>query len=286
MKLLDKILVKVGWPFARLFVAGKIMEDAFRVAKKLNEQGLEAIINFLGEEVKDRKQAQENVRVYIEILRQIYQQKLKARVSVKPSQLGLKINRDFYWHNLWEVGRRAFNFEISLEIDIETEDTVEAIIQATIEFKKYFTSKFFGTIDLRQAVAMNFKKSFTYLYNLTAADVGVRLCKGAYPSRYSEKEVKQRYFHAASWLLRMKTNPDFATHDLRLLDRIFLLRNEYPSVCGFQFLLGLRKKKWKELSGKGERVAVYVPFGKNWLPYAKRRWKYIIKKIPSMICGN
>jgi len=64
------------------------------------------------------------------------------------------------------------------------------------------------------------------------------------------------------------------------------LKKEPPTICGFQFLLGIIRRTWKELADNGERVAIYVPFGKNWLPYAKRRWKYIVKKIPAMICGN
>ncbi len=290
MKFLDKCLVWFGtkWPvkkFVQRFVSGDTMEDAFRVAEELNKQGLEAIINFLGEEVKSREQAQENVGVYKDILREIYQRKLKARVSVKPSQLGLKINRDFYWHNLWEVGRNAFIFDIPLEIDMETEDTVSATIEGTIHLKEYFTSKIFGAIDLRQAVAMNYKNIFDHIFDLTKAGVKIRLCKGAYKSSISDKnEVKGRYRSAFSFLLRNEADPACATHDLSLTDYALSLENEYP--CEFQFLLGLRKRTWKKLAEERERVAIYVPFGSHWLPYAKRRWIYILKKIPSMICGN
>ncbi|MDP3052301.1 MAG: hypothetical protein Q8N42_02215 [bacterium] len=272
------------------------MEDAFRVAEKLNEDGLEAIINFLGEEVKDRTQVRDNVNIYTAVIRRIYHQKLRARISVKPSQLGLKINPRFYWLQLWQVGRSAFLFNVSLEIDMGTEDTVAETVQGTIALAKNFSG-----LDLRQTMAMNFKDSFVHLYNLTAAGVKVRLSKGAYSSKYSEKNIAGKFYSATSWLLRMKADQDIATHDLGLLYLIRTLRERLykslgsddavppdPSVqelipCGFQFFLGLRKRTWKKLVKEGERVAVCVPFGSNWLPYAKRRWKYVIKKIPSMI---
>ena len=293
MKFLDICLVWLGsrWPakkFVRRFVSGDTMEDAFRVAEKLNREGFEALINFLGEEVKNQQQARDNARMYKEILRQIHLRRLKARISIKPSQLGLRISQDFYRHNFLEVGRDAFLMRIPLEIDIETEDTAAVIIQETIYLKKYYSSKYFGEIDLRQAMAMNFSKniSFEILSDLTAAGVKVRLCKGAYPSEYDEKKISRKFFAAADYLLRCDANPDFATHDLQLHQEIFKLRNEYPAVCGFQFLLGLRERTWKKLAKEGERVAIYVPFGSHWLPYAKRRWTYIIKKIPSMICDE
>lgn len=295
MKLLDRILVKVGWPFARLFVAGKTAEDALRVAKKLNEQGLEAIINFLGEEVKSWEQARLNVKVYKDILEKIHIRKLRARVSIKPSQLGLRVSQNEYWHNLWEVGRNAFIFDIPLEIDMETEDTVSATIEATIESKKYFTSPLFGEIDLRQCLAMNFKESFDHFFDLTQADVKVRLCKGAYKSSISDKnEIKGRFRSAASYLLRQKADFDSGTHDTDLLRSISVLEDEWgPASYGSQFLFGLYDllgldivcSRIEQKKGKKIEKRIYLPFGDNWLPYAKRRREYLVKKIP-LIIGN
>jgi proline dehydrogenase len=274
------------WPgklFVRRFVAGDTMEDAFRIAEELNRQGFETIINFLGEEVRGREQACENAGMYCNLIGQIQRKKLKARVSVKPSQLGLRIDQHFYRLNLLRVARDALIRGVLLEIDMETEDAAAATIQETIYLAEYYTTKHFPWPELRQALAMNFKDSFVYLYNLTAAGIKIRLCKGAYPSKYTERQVAERFLHAAEILLQRKANPDFATHDLELIKKVFQLKNEYPAVCGFQFLLGLRKRIWKELVEKNERAAIYAPFGTNWLPYAKRRWKYLLKKLPSIL---
>lgn len=270
MSLMEKFLINAGKPFVRRFVAGGTMEDAFRVAEKLNKEGFEAIINFLGEEVKDRTQVWDNINVYAAVIRGIRHQKL-VRISVKPSQLGLKIAPEFYRQHLRWLGRDAFLNDITLEIDIETEDTAEKAIQETIELVNYFPG-----INLRQSLAMNFEMSFCWLSDLAAAKIPVRLYKGAYTSKFSGGKLKERYYSAASFLLRQDANPDFATYDFKLLKRIFDLRSAYPASCGFQFLLGLRKRTWKKLREKNERVAIYVPFGTHWLPY----WKYVIKKIP------
>lgn len=284
MNLLDKVLYKTGKPLSRLFVSGDTMEDALIVAKELNEQGLEAIINFLGEEVKSRDQAFEAIRVYAQLIWEVRTRGIRARVSVKPSQLGFKIDRQFYSDRLEYVAREAFLFKVPLEIDIETEDTVLETVEATIKLAKERPG-----LNIRQALSMNFKNIFPHLYNLTGSGVKVRLCKGAYPSdppKYNEKEIADRYLSAAVYLFQRRAEPDFATHDLELLSRIHLSRWRYEAICGFQFLFGLRRRTWKELVEKNMRVAIYVPFGTNWLPYAKRRWKYVAKNIPSIICGN
>ncbi len=283
MDIWNKCLSDLGekWPgkkFVKKFVAGENMEDAFRVAQSLNIQGLEAIINFLGEEVNDRQQARENVEFYSGLIEEIWRRKLQARVSVKPSQLGLKIDRRFYWFQLISVARDAYLYRIPIEIDIETEETAPSVIKNTVALAGHYPG-----LKLRQAVAMNFKESFDFLQDLTLAKIPVRLCKGAYASEYSEKKVRERFISAAIYLANHDANPDFATHDLALIYLMRALKEKYHNPFGFQFLLGLRKKWWQKLATDGERVGIYVPFGTNWLPYAKRRWKYIIRKIPSMI---
>jgi len=295
MNFWDRCLIWFGnrWPgkkLVRRFIAGNTMKDAFLVAQKLNSQGFEAIINFLGEEVKDLQKARENARMYSYLIRQIKRRKLKARVSIKPSQIGLRINRFFYRPNLFGVGRDALIYGIPLEIDMETEETVDATVWETIALSKHYSG-----LDLRQAMAINFKESFAHLYNLAGSGAKIRLCKGAYPSVYGKKEIRERFLSAADYLLEHDANPDFATHDLNLLGKLLSLRENIHDIrksahltpfsmsamtvpCGFQFLLGLRKKTWKELCQQGERTAIYVAFGSNWLPYAKRRWQYIVKK--------
>lgn len=281
MNLRDKVLYKIGKPLSRLFVAGDTMEDALRIAKELNEQGLEAIINFLGEEAEDQRQVYDVARIYSQLVWEIQNRDIGARVSIKPSHLGLKVYPYLYWNRLLSIAGDCFSYKVPLEIDMETEDMAAQTTGMAIQLAKHYPG-----LDLRQCLAMNFKDSFAYLYNLTAAGVKVRLCKGAYPSKYREKEVKERYLTAAYHLFQKKADPDFATHDLELLNRIHSNYRKARTVCGFQFLFGLRRSTWKELSEQNRRVAIYVPFGTNWLPYAKRRWKYIIKKTPSIICGN
>jgi len=277
MKTMDMLFSSLEnhWPgkyFLSRFVAGEEMDDALMVAEKLNKEGFTAIIHFLGEEEEvegvggtnsSKSRYRYTVIIYREILREIFRRKLEGRISIKPSQLGLKISRDFYWYNLLKIARDAFLFGIPLEIDMETEDTVVETINETVSLAEYYQG-----LDLRQTLAMNCKKSFNYLFALMQVGVKVRICKGAYQGDISDKnEIKGRFRSLASYLLRRRADPEFATDDLELINHILSLISDYhPVSCGFQFFFGLRKKTWEKLKDGGERVSIYVPFG------AKNNW--------------
>ncbi len=68
--------------------------------------------------------------------------------------------------------------------------------------------------------------------------------------------------------------PAIATHDERLINEAitFAGANKIPKdAFEFEMLLGIKRKLQKDLAARGFRVRVYVPYGKDWLPYTLRR---------------
>ncbi len=285
-KKVKSVLSKIAYPFAKRFIAGKTAEDALKTAKELNEQGLEAIINYLGEDVKTQKQAGETTNVYLYLLVEIRERNLQARISVKPSQLGLQINPPCYYGNLFKIGKAACAFDIPLEIDMEHFKDVEATIQNTIALKKAFPD-----LNIRQAIQTRLWRSTVDIDDLTATRVKIRLCKGAYKDEKSElvpeKIAGNRIIYHSEELIKQKMNPAIATHDSKLLNKYL---KEFPNdtEAEIQLLLGIKKRLAKKLGEAHLRCplyinAIYVPFGTNWLPYGLRRFKYVAKKLPPII---
>ena len=67
-----------------------------------------------------------------------------------------------------------------------------------------------------------------------------------------------------------------ATHDerlvfeaMKLIRQSGLQRNQYE----FQMLLGVDEELREIILKSGHRLRVYVPYGKDWLPYSRRRLK-------------
>src|SRR4051812_46302090 len=77
------------------YIAGEAVDDAIRVAAGLNKMGIRATMDVLGEDVHSREQAQRAVQQYIILLQEIDRRKLDSNVSIKLTQLGLKLDRQF-----------------------------------------------------------------------------------------------------------------------------------------------------------------------------------------------
>ena len=78
---------------AHRFIAGENVDEVLAVVRSLHDTGVMTTLNLLGEEVQGRKKADGAVRAYVELLRAIDRAGLKSQVSVKLSQLGLRISR-------------------------------------------------------------------------------------------------------------------------------------------------------------------------------------------------
>jgi proline dehydrogenase len=65
-----------------------------------------------------------------------------------------------------------------------------------------------------------------------------------------------------------------ATHDSKLIEHAIKL-SKSPRIqirnFEFEFLKGIRDELKRELVKEGFRVAEYIPYGDEWLPYSVRR---------------
>src|SRR5271165_1118647 len=70
------------------FVAGMEIADALRAAESLNEKGISASLDSLGESVSNADQAHRAAETYHQLLDAIQTRHLNANVSVKLTQMG------------------------------------------------------------------------------------------------------------------------------------------------------------------------------------------------------
>ncbi|MGE5177231.1 MAG: proline dehydrogenase family protein, partial [Hyphomicrobiales bacterium] len=115
--------------FARRFIAGETLEDALGVAAELNARGLLVIMNRLGEDIADTKDAEDSYRAYTEILHQIAARKIDGAITIKPTQLALELDFDTCQEltlHLVEEAARLRNF---VEIDMEHSSATEATVR-------------------------------------------------------------------------------------------------------------------------------------------------------------
>ncbi len=272
LPLAPKPLVK---QFARRYVAGETMEEMLGVVRRFNRDGVLCTVDLLGEFIHRKEQAQEAVDAYKRILQAIHQEQLDANVSVKLSQMGLLLDKEFCYQIVRDLMATAREYDNFVRIDMEdspcTTDTIDIYLRLRREFKNvgivlqaYLRRTLGDTREIINAGAGHF-----------------RLCKGIYvePRQIAFKDhrlINKNYTLVLEEMIKNKAYVGIATHNeelvweaMRLIDQYKLQRHEYE----FQMLLGVDPELRNIILDGNHRLRVYVPFGKEWYAYSMRRLK-------------
>src|SRR5688572_340145 len=103
----------------RRFWPGERVEDALDAARGLKPQGINVILTALGENLTHAEEAEEVTQHYLDVFDKVAASGLDAHVSVKPTQLGLDLDRGMCERNLDRLLERAEQRNNFLWIDME-----------------------------------------------------------------------------------------------------------------------------------------------------------------------
>jgi proline dehydrogenase len=297
-KLISMILPFVPKPivgfFSKHYIAGDKLSNAITLVKDLNNQQMMATIDVLGEEVGEKEHSIKAVDQYQEVLHAIQQNKLDANISLKPTHLGLKIDKRFCFENIRTLVVEASKLNNFVRIDMEDSTCIDDTIEMYLQLRKQFDNV--GT------VLQSYMRRFINDINvLIPHKANLRICKGIYNEKreiaYKDKNIINYNFnYGIERLLRNGCYIGIATHDeklvwnaLRLIDLLHLKPDQYE----FQMLLGVDHELRRIIVNSGHRLRVYVPFGTDWFGYSMRRLKenpaitgYIIGNIFNRILGR
>jgi proline dehydrogenase len=257
---------------ARRFIAGERMEDAVRVIKNLNQSGITATLDILGENVKSQPEATQKADNYIQALERIDKEQLKSHVSLKLTQMGMDVSNGFCYDNVSRIFERASSLDNFVRVDMEGSDYTGRTLDLVYRWHEGFPKM--GVV----IQAMLFR-SLEDIKELNRRKIRVRLCKGAYkePKQIAFKdrrEINKNFVTLMKLLLKEGDYPAIGTHDETLIEAT----KEFAQQEGitkeqfeFQMLYGIRRGLQLRLAQEGYNVRVYVPYGTHWLPYYLRR---------------
>lgn len=257
--------------FARQWIAGETLDDAIARAKIANGSGIGAIINFLGEHVKDKEEADKNLEENLRILVAIEEAKIKASLSIKLSQLGLLIGKDLCSSIVEKIVSSAAGKNIFVWIDMEdsscTEDTINIYLEV---FKKYRNTGI--------AIQSNLKRSESDVRRIAAMGGIIRLVKGAYKEKSEiaytgRSDITINFSKLMGYLFYKSPFFAVATHDDRLIEEAITANQTHKKRIEFQTLMGVRDELKNDLVRRGFAVVDYIPYGSQWFPYSLRRIK-------------
>ena len=268
-------------PFVRRavsrFMPGETFDDMLQAARQLPEQGITSVFTRLGENVSDLAEADAVASHYLDGIVRIKAIGLACEPSVKPTQLGLDIDRDRCRAHLRSIAERAQAAGSYLWIDMEQSPYVDVTLDLTEELRRAFP----GIGVCLQAYLHRTRDDLKRMLSIGA---GVRLVKGAYREPPSvalavKRQVDDNYLALGRMMLDDKAHGGssravFGTHDTTIIAALCQHARETKLVQGqyeFHMLYGIQRGEQARLAAAREHIRVLIAYGTYWFPWYMRR---------------
>lgn len=269
------------WGFVRQsvkrFMPGEQFEDALAAGQQQHQQGINTIFTKLGENLTRAEEFEEVTQHYLDAFDKIAASGIDGQISIKPTQLGLDLDRGLCERNMDRLLDRAEQRNNFLWIDMEGSPYVDP----TIALFKRARAR-----SARVGIAIQ-----AYLYrspkdieSLIPLGPTIRIVKGAYLEppdiAYPKKsDVDEAFFKLCTRLMApdaQKTGAlvHIATHDVALADRLIAhIREQNVPTSSYEFamLYGIQRNQQLKLARDGQRLRVLISYGEYWFPWYMRR---------------
>jgi proline dehydrogenase len=270
LPLLPRSLVR---RFAAPYIAGESLAQARAAVAGLNGGGMQATIDVLGEEISNLDEAVAIQGAYLGVLDAIAADRLDADVSVKPTGLGLKLDRDRCRDLVADIAAAAAQRGTGVEIDMEDSSTTSDTLAVA---RQLHESGHRNVGVVVQAMLYRTPADVDALADLAPR---IRVVKGIYVEQgevaHTDFEaIRRAYLETLDRVLAICAYPAVATHDQYLVDEAAArIRNAGLPRDGYEYqlLLGVRPGLAEQLLAAGHRVRIYVPYGERWYEYSVRR---------------
>ena len=277
---------KLIYPFAKRFIAGRDFESAKPVIGQLISDGYDITIDYLGEISKTEKQCDIALDQYIDIIHYYELINYPLDISIKPTQLGLLLNKERCYARLNNIVYKAYLYGMTVRLDMEDSTVTQDTIDLAIRLRQQFP-------NIGIALQSNLYRTDKDLGDMMNNGISVRLVKGAYKENITKAYQKKRLLHDVyvKQAIRLMSDrcrsyyhytndttpiPALGTHDEKLIDKIcsyLTVFNIEKHDLFIEMLYGIRRDLSFSLQKEGYCVRLYVPFGTDWLPYTLRRLK-------------
>ncbi len=280
MTVLDRIIA-LTLPFvpkavirrvASRYIAGETINEALNVAEGFNKQGIRATLDVLGEDVHNLDHADRAIQEYLHVLDEIYRRKLNANISIKLTQLGLKIDKETCLQLMDRLLNRARELNNFVRIDMEDSSCTGDTLEVYRRLRNTHT-------NVGVVVQAYLRRTQHDVDSLVDLRPNYRLCKGVYlePRTIAYQEmpiINRNYVDLLEKMFRNGSHVGIATHDELIVWEAFRLIREFglkPAAYEFQMLLGVDEELRGIIRSAGHNLRVYIPFGRDWYAYSVRR---------------
>jgi proline dehydrogenase len=280
MTLLDRVIAQtlpvvpktIVRRVANRYIAGETVDEALRIVAGLNARGFHATLDILGEHIHKLEQAHRAIEGYLNVLEEVGRRKADSTISVKLTQLGLKVDADACLEMVTRLVQRAGELNNFVRIDMEDSSCTTDTLRIYRELRRDFS-------NVGVVVQAYLRRTVADVCGLEDLRPNYRLCKGVYVeplelSYHDMRVINRNYVILLEKMLRSGSYVGIATHDeLMVWEAMRIIRElKLPSTAyEFQMLLGVQEQLRDIIHAAGHNVRVYIPFGRDWYAYSVRR---------------
>jgi proline dehydrogenase len=273
---------------ASRFVAGVTLSDGIQAIRILNNKGINATLDHLGEYTDSPEKARQATTDIMLAIDAIEQAGVRANVSIKLTQIGLGLSKDICFENLSLIVEKARSYNSFVRIDMEDSTTTQRTLDILQALRQH------GYENVGIVIQAYLYRSEDDIRKLLKDCFKIRLCKGAYKESskiaYPKmRDINANYDRCVALLINAALStecsklsadgkippiPGLATHDPKRIEfaKVYAGKMELPKdAMEFQMLNGIRRDLQEQLVKEGYSVRVYVPYGTEWYPYFLRR---------------
>ena len=257
---------------ASRFIAGDTLDDAIRAIQLANRRKISSTLDLLGENTQSREDAARTCEELIRVQDRIHMEQADCNLSIKLTQLGLKLDPDSCEQNLVRIAKHAQGLGTFVRVDMEDSSCTDRTLE--IVGRAYGLLGNVGTV-----IQAYLYRSEDDVPRMLSKGIRIRLVKGAYREPESvayrrKKDTDANFVKLMKMLLQRGVYPAIATHDVSIIRaaKEFVRSNRIPKDSfEFQMLYGIRRDLQYQLVRDGYNVRLYIPYGSHWYPYFMRR---------------
>ena len=255
---------------------GETVEEALDAAEFFRPHRIGVLFTQLGENLTELAEAEAVAEHYHRLLDMIAARGMDAEISVKPTQLGLDLDRDAAVRLLSGLADHAAQRDGLLWLDMEG----SAYTDATLDLYRTLKEQHPNIGICLQAYLRRTPADVNALLPLKPA---IRLVKGAYDEHadiaFRRKDEVDAAFESLCVLMlpdagRGELRLGLGTHDSTLIERVA----EHAAGMGLakdvfevEMLYGIRQNEQLRLASDGYRVLALIAYGSAWYAWYMRR---------------
>lgn len=256
---------RLAFKFIRKRIAGATLNSALDTTKELNAKGISTTVTFLSDHVHDGIKARYNLNSYMQLTKQVSRLNLNSGISVRLSQLGFNVSEGVANRGLEELLSVASRSGVRVWLEHESAVDTGSLLDAYSSCREPFPNVGIE-LPLRSGHIDDIIRGLPRkgcMLKLTAHSYG--------HARRAVPADPASLYTSYSRRLGRSNSVYILENDEKTLYRAASRAGIPKSNLIVELPLGYSSKWLRRFARRRLNTGVYVPYGKDWVPYAINR---------------